>query len=487
MIENPNTLRVRFAPSPTGFLHLGSARTALFNWLFARHHGGTFILRIEDTDLDRSRPEVTEQVLAALRWLGLPWDEGPGVGGAAGPYFQTERRALHHAHVQRLLDEGKAYPCYMLPEELEGRRAAAQAEGRAFRHEGWHRELTRAEVAAFEAAGRRPAVRLRVEAGEQPYTVDDLIKGPTTFPADSVDDFILLRSDGSPSFHLANVVDDATMGITHVIRGEDHLPNTPRHLLLFKAFGYEPPRYAHLPMILGADRSKLSKRHGAVSVMDYAAEGYLPEAMVNMLALLGWSPEDGKEELSAEELVRRFDLDRCGRSGAIFDLDKLRHLNGVRIRALTPQALAAAVAPYGEAVADVLSAEKIAAAARLVQKELVVLGDFAPLVRAVMAEPDYGAHLREESAMREAPKVVAALADAFAAYEGPWEAEPLKALVKRVGKDLGLKGKELFFPLRGALTGCFHGPDMDGILTLLGREAVQRRLARLIEWWESSR
>lgn len=477
-------VRVRFAPAPTGYLHLGGARTALFNWLFARHHaragGGTFILRIEDTDIERSREDVIGQVLESMRWLGLDWDEGPEIGGPCGPYFQSQRLEMHLEHARRLLNEGKAFECYMTTDELEARRQDAIKAGRPFRYEGWHRELSRAQVESFRAEGRKPALRLRVDAPSEGWLVNDLIKGPTHFPADQIDDFVLLRSDGTPSFHLANVVDDATMRVTHVIRGEDHLTNTVRHQLLFDAFGYARPQYGHLPMILGPDRSKLSKRHGAVSVMEYKEKGYLPEALVNELALLGWSSPDGQERFTREELIEKFDLSRVGHSGSIFDFAKLDHFNGLLIREMPREKLDEKLKPFmGEAAA--LPDEKRILLIELVQDTLAKLSDFSEAAKAVLDEPKYEDEALSDAAMARAGEVLKGLIEEFESLQEPWQREAVKAKLKEAGKKLGVKGKELFFPLRAALTGSLHGPSLDGVLVLLGKDVCVSRMKKMTE------
>lgn len=480
-------VRVRFAPSPTGYLHLGNARTALFNWLFARHHGGTYILRVEDTDAERSTDAMLAAVLEALGWLGMDWDEGPGKEGAFGPYRQSERAAIYREQVDRLLAEGRAYHCYMSPEELDALREQARAANETFRYRGFHRALSAGQIAAYEAEGRQPVVRLKVDASD-PWTVEDLVKGTTTFPADFVDDFILMRSDGSPSFHLANVVDDALMQVTHVIRGEDHLPNTAKHLALYAALGFAPPRFAHLPMILGADRSKLSKRHGGVDVMAYAREGYLPEAMNNMLALLGWSPEDEKEILDAGELIERFGLERCGKSGSIFDFDKLRHLNAVRLRAMALEdlmpLLGEDLAPFVERFGEEGTRQIVA----MVQKDFELTRDLPRLGALFLSEPVYDAEtlaaMRAEEAMAAAGEVAAAALEAYEACTDPWTPETIKALHQPLGKALGVKGKGLFFPLRAALTGQFHGPDLVGFVAIQGQPRCLTRLRNFLECWE---
>jgi len=477
--DQPDAIRVRFAPAPTGYLHLGGARTALFNWLFARGRGGVFVLRIEDTDTERSTDASTNQVLDALRWLGLNWDEGPRVGGPYEPYFQSQRREIHLEHARKLKAEGKAYDCYMSQEELETRRKVAIAESRPFRYEGWHRDLTSEQVEKFKAEGRKPALRLRVDPAAEGYTVEDMIKGPTHFPPEQMDDFVLVRSDGTPSFHLANVVDDATMRITHVIRGEDHLTNTIRHQTLFSMLGYPAPRYGHVPMILGPDRSKLSKRHGAVSVMDYAAQGYLPDAMINELALLGWSSEDGKEELTREELIARFGLERCGKSGSIFDFDKLDHFNRIRIKAMPVAELEKLIAPHADGIfAQVASPHDLI---ELVRDEIVKLTDFPGLARRILSEPEYSPEALNDEGMKQAKAVAEKIAAMFEAVPEPMTRDAVKAMLKDAGKTLGIKGKELFMPVRVALTGQTHGPSLDGTIAVLGRSTCAARLKKFAE------
>jgi len=473
----PTPPRVRFAPAPTGQLHLGSARTALFNWLYARRHGGTFILRIEDTDLERSRPDLIAQVLEALRWLTLDWDEGPDVGGPHAPYIQSERRLTHVAAARRLIEAGRAFACYVSADELEARRRAALAAGRPFRYEGWHRELSAEDRRRFEAEGRRPVIRLRVDPPPEGFVVQDLIKGPTHFPPDQIDDFVILRSDGTPSFHLANVLDDAAMNITHVIRGEDHLTNTVRHLALLQALELTPPRYAHLPMILGPDRTKLSKRHGAVSVTELRDKGYLPEALISLLALLGWSPGSEEERLTREQLIRRFDLDRCGRSGSIFDLAKLDHFNGLAIRELPLEELDRRLEPFTRDLPSLDPARRRDFVA-LLQDGLERLADFAPAARRLLDPPVYDDALFQDRALEGADGLLQALSLRWQTRQGPLTAAEVKADLAAQGRETGRKGRNLYFPLRAVLTGADHGPPLDAVAAALGRPTCLERLAQ---------
>jgi glutamyl-tRNA synthetase/nondiscriminating glutamyl-tRNA synthetase len=329
-------VRVRFAPSPTGYVHVGNARTALFNWLFARHHGGVFALRIEDTDVERSKEEYEKQLLEDLRWFGLDWDEGPDKGGPYGPYRQSERRALYAEYAAKLLAQGHAYYCFCSAEQLEAERQEELRAGRQPRYSGRCRKLAPEEAARRKTAGEPAALRLKIL--ESSFGWNDLVHGPTSFSSEVIGDPILVRSEGLPAYNYAVVIDDHWMEITHVIRGDDHISNTPRQLALYRALGWEPPAFAHLSTILGADRTRLSKRHGATSMESFREMGILPEALRNYLALLGWSPADGKTEiLSPEELVRQFSLDHITKSPAVFDTKKLDWLNAVYVSKLPPR------------------------------------------------------------------------------------------------------------------------------------------------------
>ncbi len=320
-------IRVRFAPSPTGSLHIGGARTALFNWFFARHNDGAFVLRIEDTDLERSTGEAARGIVSALRWLGLDWDEGPETGGTYGPYFQSQRLRFYAEAANKLLEQGQAYYCYCTQEELVERRQEAMRAGKAPRYDGRCRLLAQEERTRLEQAGRRPALRFHIPpAGAT--VVSDAIRGEVAFSHEVLDDFIIMKSNGLPAYNFACVVDDASMKISHVLRAEEHLSNTPRQILIYQALGEPLPVFAHLPMILAPDRSKLSKRHGATSVQEFSEQGFLPEALLNYLALLGWSPEGEEEIMPLSEMVRQFSLERVGKTAAIYDTKKLTWMNG---------------------------------------------------------------------------------------------------------------------------------------------------------------
>jgi nondiscriminating glutamyl-tRNA synthetase len=333
-----SAVRVRFAPAPTGSLHVGGARTALFNYLFARRNGGALVLRSEDTDAARSSPESEHVIQEDLRWLGIEWDEGPDMGGPFGPYRQTERRDRYGLAAARLLEIEAAYLCYCTPEELDAQRVAAEAKGEAPRYSGKCRTLTRAQQTEHEAAGRKPAIRYRMP--ERDIYVEDIIRGSVHFPAGTIGDFVIIKSDGIAAYNFAVVVDDTEMEISHVLRGDEHLPNTPRQVALYEALEFPLPLFAHVSMILAPDHQKLSKRHGATAVAEYRDQGFLPEALVNYLALLGWSPGDDREFFRIEELGKEFSLDRVSKSPAVFDHAKLRWFNAHYIRAQSPQARA---------------------------------------------------------------------------------------------------------------------------------------------------
>ncbi len=342
-------MRVRFAPSPTGHLHVGNARTALFNWLLARHHGGTFLLRVEDTDRERSTTASEQAIKDDLRWLGLAWDEGVDAGGEVGPYRQSERLGLYDEHTTRLLESGHAYYCFCAPETLEAERQAALAAGHPPKYSGRCRAIPLAEARGRRDGGERPAVRLRVPAGRE-VAFDDLVRGRVAFHTDVIGDPVIVRADGIAAYNYAVVIDDALMHITHVVRGEDHISNTPRQILVYEAFGWTPPAFAHLSLVLGPDHAPLSKRHGATSVAEFRAKGYLPEALANYLALIGWSPGNGDEVLPLEELARRFDLSAVGHSAGVFDEAKLAWVNRHYLKAAAPDLLAAmSIGPLAEA------------------------------------------------------------------------------------------------------------------------------------------
>ncbi|AEG16638.1 glutamyl-tRNA synthetase [Desulfofundulus kuznetsovii DSM 6115] len=477
-------VRVRFAPSPTGPLHIGGARSALFNWLFARNQGGTFIVRIEDTDLERSSRESEENILAALRWLGLDWDEGIEVGGPHGPYRQTERLPIYQRYARQLLESGWAYRCYCTEEELAAEREALLARGEMPRYSGRCRHLCEEDRRRLEAEGRRPVLRFAVPSGET-ITVQDLVRGEVSFDVDGIGDFIIVKSDGIPTYNFAVVVDDHTMGITHVIRAEEHLSNTPRQILLYRAFGWPVPQFAHVSLILGQDRTKMSKRHGATSIEQYREMGYLPEALVNFLALLGWSPGGEEEIFTLEELKRQFSLERVAKNPAVFDLDKLNWLNGHYIRQSPLERITDLAIPFlqkagyisGEVTPEQYQwLKQLVAAVRDYLTNLSGITRHVDIFFAPEVEPE-DEEARAVLAGEQVPRVLAALAEKIRSADGLNE-ETARSMLKKLPKELGLGARKVYLPIRVALTGRTHGPELFQVIPLLGKEKVLARLAR---------
>lgn len=477
------TVKVRFAPSPTGPLHIGGARSALFNWLYARHHGGKFIVRIEDTDLERSSREFEKEILLSLRWLGLDWDEGIEVGGDNGPYRQTERLDLYREHAQKLLKTGQAYYCYCTEEELAAEREAFLAKGEMPRYSGRCRELCEDDRKRLEAEGRKPVIRFKVPQ-DRKIVVNDLVRGQVDFDCAGIGDFIIVKSDGIPTYNFAVVIDDHYMEITHVIRAEEHLSNTPRQILVAEALGWEPPSFAHISLILGKDRAKMSKRHGATSLEQYRKAGYLPEAMVNFLALLGWSPGGENEIFSREELIEQFSLDRVAKSPAIFDLDKLNWLNGYYIRQSPLDKIVELALPYlreeGYLPAEVSEEDyaRTRAVVSAVRDYLNNLSEITGHVEIFFKEPSY-----EQKEIQDVLKQDQVLKVLDAARKKIAEADPLdeqraRAIIKELPKELGFGGKKVFMPLRAALTGRTQGPELYQVIPALGRDRAVSRLEK---------
>ncbi len=469
-------MRVRFAPSPTGLLHVGNARTALFNWLLARGQGGTFVLRVEDTDVERSTRASEDGIKDDLRWLGLTWDEGPDVGGPYPPYRQSERMDRYRLAADRLIATGRAYYCFCSADQLEQERTAALAAGLPPRYSGRCRTLDPQDVARRRGSGEAAALRFAVPV-DRDVTFADVVRGDVTFHTSVIGDPVIVRSDGGPAYNFAVVVDDAEMAITHVIRGEDHISNTPRQMLIYEALGWTPPTFAHLSLVLGPDHAPLSKRHGATSVAEFRARGYLPEALVNYLALLGWSPGDGEELIAADEMARRFSLARVSHSAAVFDTEKLAWINRHYMKQSAPGRLAALVAPWFVSAGFASSGDQAAiesidaieavlpmavgAVDRLEEVpsrvSFVFAWDAAAAARLVEAEPD-GA------------KVVGAFAEAIAGA-GPLTKESFRAAAARTREVTGVKGRALFHPIRVAMTGWESGPELDLALPAIDRVA----------------
>ena len=475
-------IRVRFAPSPTGPFHIGGARSALFNWLLAKKYNGKFVMRIEDTDLERSTKESEKNITDALEWLGITWDEGVDVGGAYGPYRQTERLDTYRTYTEQLLTEGKAYHCYCSEDEIEATRQAQHGRGETPRYSGRCRQLTEVQIAQFVAEGRKPTVRFHVVENEQ-IVFKDMVRDTISFDSNGVGDFVIVKSDGVPVYNYAVVIDDALMHITHVIRGEEHLSNTPRQVVLYEALGFTPPEFGHISLILATDRSKMSKRHGATSVDQYRKLGYLPEAIVNYLALLGWSPVGEQEFFSLDELIEQFSMERVAKSPAVFDVDKLNYISAHYIKKASPEIVTELALPHIKAAGYIngeISIEKKAWLVAVVSLLQEYISHGAEIVKHIdIFFNDDIKFENEETAeiMRDAdvPQVMDSFRERLQALEvvdGP----AVKALLKSITKELKLGGKKVFMPLRVALTGKMHGPDLDKIIALVGKDRILARL-----------
>lgn len=467
-IQIQGPIRVRFAPSPTGFLHVGGARTAIYNDLLRQSVGGAFVLRIEDTDKERSDEAMTRQIQSALAWIGVVWDEGP--------FLQSERLSRHHERAEVLLATGKAYRCFCSPEELDAQRKEAEKKGASFRYPRTCLNLTKEEVAERLAAGQPFAVRFRMP--DEHITFTDIVRGDMDFPPDALDDFILLRSDGNPTYHMSVVVDDIDMGITHVIRGEDHLSNTPKHIPLFRALGGVVPTFGHLPLILGPDKKRLSKRFGAASVEEFRNEGILPQALYNFMALLGWTPGNDQEILSRDEMIALFDVNRLNASAAVFDKEKLwwmnaQYLSRLDFEALRPH-LEPFLAPLGLAEAE---PARLAAAVNLHRSRAHTLKELAELVvpyfqDELTYDPEVSVKFLQDSDLREHLK---ALRKRLAALP-TFDKEAVEAALRALAGEQGIKAGALIHPTRMALSAAAQGPPLFDLVEAMGREASLRHL-----------
>ncbi|WP_017324565.1 glutamate--tRNA ligase [Synechococcus sp. PCC 7336] len=469
------TVRVRIAPSPTGNLHIGTARTAVFNWLYARRHGGRMLVRIEDTDRERSQPRYTRNILEGLSWLGLDWEEGP--------FYQTDRLDRYAEVIRELLDRGLAYRSYTSAAELDAMRAAQKAAGKAPRYDNCDRHLTPEQIAAYEAEGRQPVIRFKIE---EPLTVswNDRIRGDISWNSQDLGgDMVIAKADGQPLYNLAVVVDDIDMGITHVIRGEDHIGNTPKQILLYRALDREPPVFAHSPLILNPEGRKLSKRDGATSVAEFRQMGYLPEALKNYLALLSWSSPDGEEVFALEDAAEVFDFDRVTKSAARFDWDKLNWLNSQYLRQLSPAEQVERLTPFwaaaGLAIADVPEPQWLEEMAALISEGLTLLTEAAPLSRYLLQqELLYATDAIAQLRLPDVAPAIARVAEATAAIDPttPALGDALKTMVGAVAKERGVKKGLVMKSLRAALTGSLRGPDLMASFNLLHRRgwAIER-------------
>ncbi|MBP1907461.1 nondiscriminating glutamyl-tRNA synthetase [Paenibacillus turicensis] len=480
-------VRVRYAPSPTGHLHIGNARTALFNYLFAKHHGGKFIVRIEDTDVKRNVAGGEESQFKYMKWLGIEWDESVDVGGEYGPYRQTERLDIYKEYWQDLLDRGLAYRCYCTEQELEQEREEQMARGETPRYSGKHRDLTPEQCAAFEAEGRVPSIRFRVPEGRT-YTFDDLVKGQISFESEVSGDFVIVKKDGIPTYNFAVALDDHLMKISHVLRGEDHISNTPRQLMIYEAFGWEPPIFGHMTLIVGENHKKLSKRDETVIqfIEQYDELGYLPEALFNFIALLGWSPTGEEEFFTKEELISIFDANRLSKSPALFDKNKLAHINNHYIKSADTERVAKLAVPHlqkaGKIPAELTETQFawVKDLVALYQEQLTAASDIVALSEGFFQTE---VTVDEEGAAVLAEPQVATVLEAFlnklVALDS-FTPEVIAAAIKEVQKETGVKGKGLFMPIRVAITGEMHGRDLNRTIYLIGQEAVIARLKERI-------
>jgi glutamyl-tRNA synthetase len=471
-----STVRVRFAPSPTGYLHVGGLRTALYNYLFARRSGGTFILRVEDTDRSRFVEGAVENLIRTLEWAGLRFDEGPGKGGASGPYIQSERLEIYRAHAAALVASGNAYYAFDTAEELEAMRKRQEKLQVPVREYRRALEIPEEEVKRRLSAGVPAVVRLKIPAGET-VAFEDIVRGRVEFSSDGIDDQVLLKSDGYPTYHLANVVDDHLMGITHVIRGEEWLPSTPKHVLLYRYFGWEIPLFAHLPLLLNPDRSKLSKRQGDVAVEEYRNRGFSPEALVNFVALLGWNPGDEREIFTLEELEKEFTLERVGKSGAVFNVEKLNWMNTEHFRRAPVASLLELMRP-AVAAAGITGVEDsyLLDVIRLLKERVERPGDFVSTGMYFFRDPV--AYDEQAKKKHWKPETADHLRRALAGFRdlGSWLPADIESVVRAAAQSSGVGAGTLIHPLRLSLTGVALGPGLFDLMAVLGKETCLRRI-----------
>jgi nondiscriminating glutamyl-tRNA synthetase len=479
MISN---VRVRFAPAPTGLLHIGNARTALFNFLFSKRHRGTFVLRIEDTDLERSTDSSIDRIMEDLKWLGIFWEEGPDRDGPMGPYRQSQRIAIYQEFADRLFQEGKGYKCFCSEERLEKLRKEQLSKGKMPRYDGRCRSLSEGEIAEMESSGLHPVLRFHVGRGA--ILFEDLIHGRMNFDSAGIGDFIIVRSDGMAAYNFACVMDDHLMNITHVIRGEDHLSNTPRQILLYQALGWQPPVFAHHPLILGPDRSPLSKRHGATAVSQYQEEGFLPEALENYLVLLGWTPPSGQETLPLDRMVEEFSIQDISRSAPIYNRKKLEWLNSFYIRGQEEGQLSEILIPYlikAGIRTDQIDRQWLNQISGVLKENLVVLSEVEQYLGIFFDEKfffeDGAKTILQDPRNQETLRSVLSIFEGSSEYTSGEQSSLLNQLEKKTDR----KGKDLYAPLRAAITGKTKGPELAKTLPLLGKERIIRRLKMALE------
>lgn len=480
-------IRVRYAPSPTGHLHIGNARTALFNYLFARNQKGQFIIRIEDTDQKRNIVGGEESQLKYLKWLGMDWDESVDVGGEYGPYRQSERLDIYKKYYEDLLEKGLAYKCYCTEEELEKEREEQIARGEAPRYSGKCRHLTKEDQARLEAEGRKPSIRFRVPEGKV-YRFNDIVKGDVSFASEDIGDFVIVKKDGMPLYNFAVAIDDHLMKISHVLRGDDHISNTPKQLMIYEAFGWEPPTFGHMTLIVNENHKKLSKRDESIIqfIEQYEALGYLPEALFNFIALLGWSPVGEEEIFSKEELIEIFDPGRLSKSPAVFDRQKLIWMNNQYMKKLPVEKVVQLALPHlvnAGRVPENPSPEQLEMVNKLValyQEQMSYGAEIVSLSELFFKEEiSYDETGKAILSEEQVPEVLRAFLQELEDLE-PFEAAEIKAAIKRVQKTTGQKGKKLFMPIRVAVTGQEHGPELPNTIELLGKETVKKRIHNIL-------
>ena len=481
-------IRVRFAPSPTGMLHIGGARTALFNWLYARHYKGTFVLRIEDTDQVRSTEEAVNVILEGMKWLGLDWDEGPGKGGEYSPYYQMQRLHLYQKYAEQLLKDKKAYYCYCTREELAESREKQARENKSLKYDRHCLNLSEEDKKRYEAEGRKPVIRLKIPAKEIAF--NDLLRGEVTFDGGLLSDFVIMKSDGIPTYNYAVVIDDALMKITDVMRGDDHISNTPKQIVIYEALGFDVPKFAHIPMIMGQDHAKLSKRHGATSVMEYKKMGYVPEALVNYIAHLGWSSGDEKEIFSKEELIKEFTLGKISKHAAVFSMEKLNWFNSEYLKKMSIDSLTKMLLPFLKEANYIENEESLSPAKNEYIKEVLKLMqgriknfpqfiDYADyfFVDKINIEPQaFDSVLNKEGV----PGILRALEEELSALKY-WDEKSIENAVREVASSLQIKGGKIIHPTRVALSGKKVGPGLFELMVVLGQDKTVKRLKETIE------
>lgn len=473
-------IRTRFAPSPTGHIHVGNVRSAFFAWLFARSQGGKFILRIEDTDHERSKPEYTEMLLDDMEWLGLNWDEGPRVGGEYGPYFQTQRTEIYQKYTEQLLESGQAFKCYCTEEELDAERELAEKESRPPHYSGKCRHLTSEQQELFEKEGRVPVIRFKVY--EQDFILNDMIKGEVVFPKGMVGDFVIVRANGIPVYNYAVVIDDITMKISHVLRADEHLSNTVRQQMIYKALGVPEPRFGHMALVLGEDRKKLSKRHGATSIDEFKRLGYLPESLCNALALLGWSSPTSEEILSIDKIIEQFHIDRVSASPSVFDFKRLDWISKHDIMNADLTRITSLCKPYLlEKGYDLSDEQYLSSVINIVRGNCAHLSQITDFTDYFFTENyAFDEEVKSLLPLEDSQKVLKSFQKALNDENRMINQEVYKDLTTIVKNETGLSGKKLFMPIRSALTGKMHGPEMFLVLPVLGKQTCLDRLQKVL-------